>query len=219
MNDPQHQNTHNSLRTKRFNHSRHYTHIVHFVFLPVIHLYCSNTIIQPNKYTQLFNDLFIPAPKVQEALDFNFNQMENRPYVSITYRFQALLGDFSEGKFPTLASIDEREKLIQKCISVLHSIQQKHPNHIILITSDSSTFLNRAKNEHGVYIAPGEIVHMDYSTNRDFNIHLKSFVDLFMLINSQHIYTYTTDNMFKNTGFAYTASLIGGKPYTHIQEP
>ena len=35
LNEPQHQNTHNSLKTKRFNHSRHYTHIVHFVFVPV----------------------------------------------------------------------------------------------------------------------------------------------------------------------------------------
>ena len=38
MNKPQHQNTHNSLKTKRFNHSRHYTHIVHFVFVPVYDL-------------------------------------------------------------------------------------------------------------------------------------------------------------------------------------
>ena len=36
MNEPLHQSTHNSLKTKRFNHSRHYTHIVHFVFVPVL---------------------------------------------------------------------------------------------------------------------------------------------------------------------------------------
>lgn len=185
---------------------------------PQIHLYCSNTIIQADKYPQLFKDLFIPTPEVQKAVKFNYDQMGNVPYVSVTYRFQSLLGDFPEGKFPTLASTQERENLIQKCLSALHSIRQKHPNHTILVTSDSSTFLNRVKNEPFVYIAPGEVVHMDFSTNRDFNIHLKSFVDLFMLTNSQHIYTYTTDSMFANTGFAYTASLIGGKPYTHIHD-
>ena len=185
---------------------------------PQVHLYCSNTIIHPNKYPQLFNELFVPSTEIQEAVTFNYNQMGNVPYVSITYRFQSLLGDFPEGNFPTLATTEEREKLIQKCLSALHSIRQKHPTHTILITSDSSTFLNRAKNEPHVYIAPGEVVHMDFTTNRDFNIHLKSFVDLFMLIKSQHIYTYTTDNMFANTGFAYTASLIGGKPYTHLHD-
>lgn len=36
LNEYQYKNAHNSLKTKRFKYSKHHTHIVHFVFVPII---------------------------------------------------------------------------------------------------------------------------------------------------------------------------------------
>ena len=53
LNEPQHQNAHNSLKAKMFNHSRCYPNIVRFVFIPVVFrpfFTSSNACLYPQKY-------------------------------------------------------------------------------------------------------------------------------------------------------------------------
>lgn len=44
--------------------------------------------------------------------------------MSITYRFQQLLGDFKEGDYEIL-SVNERDKIIERCLNFIENNQAK----------------------------------------------------------------------------------------------
>lgn len=139
-------------------------------------------------------------------------------YVSITFRFQQLLGDFKEKDFPTLASEEEQKHVIIRCQNIVESII-KFYNCPVLITSDSNVFLETAQKIKGVYVIPGQVVHVDFcGENRSHNVHLKSFIDLFMLANADRVYLGYFDPLYRS-GFPETAACIGNKPYLEISSP
>lgn len=100
-------------------------------------------------------------------------------------------------------------------IDKLH--KQTGNNKLILLTSDSITFLNEAA-AHLPYVRTikGKIVHMDYTLNATFDIYLKSFVDMLTLSHADKIYLLKTDNMYKS-GFAYRAAAINNTPYEYVE--
>lgn len=168
----------------------------------------------PDMYSDLFHELFRPTESLQEAITWNKKKIGNR-YVSVTLRFQNLLGDFKEGKYPTLSGKQQKtliEKVKEK-IKELH--REKHPDMKILITSDSRKFLDEINKEEWSYTIPGKLVHMSYTPVHDFETHLKSFLDLFMLADAEKLYLLTTEKMY-HSGFAKSASLINNKPYEEI---
>lgn len=170
---------------------------------------------RPDLYSSLFHKLFKPSQRLMNAINWNKERIGNK-YISVTLRFQNLLGDFSEGKYPTLNE-EEQNKLIEKVknkIVFMHN--NMHNNCKILITSDSRKFLDVMDKESWVYTIPGKLVHMTYTPIHDFETHLKSFVDLFMLANADKLYLLVTDKMF-HSGFAESASLIYNKPYEIIE--
>jgi len=57
------------------------------------HVYTNSEWIKGPEYAFLFNELFKPSKRVQQVLDFH-KQILNNNYVSMTFRFQQLLGDF-----------------------------------------------------------------------------------------------------------------------------
>ena len=59
-------------------------------------------------------------------------------------------------------------------------------------------------------------MHMSYSNNKDFDVHLKSFVDLMMLADATKLYLLVTKPMF-HSGFAESASFINNRPYEVIK--
>lgn len=165
-------------------------------------------------YSPAFHELFKPSKKLQEAIDMNKSRI-NGKYVSVTLRFQNLLGDFYEGKFPTLAE-DDQKQLINKVIAKIEDLHtQIHKEHKVLVTSDSRKFLDEVGKLDYVYTIPGKMVHMSYTPVHDFNTHLKSFVDLMMLADAQKLYLLVTGDMYKS-GFAKSASFINNKPYEEV---
>lgn len=169
----------------------------------------------PQVYSNLFHELFIPTKPLQDAIDRN-KKCIGSEYVAIVLRFQNLLGDFKEANFKALPE-DERLRLMDnvRCkIAEIHNTH--HPNAKILVTSDSRTFLDSLSDFDFVYTIPGKVVHMTYTPEHDFNLHLKSFVDLMMLADAQKIYLLVTGDMF-HSGFAQSASFINNKPYEVIK--
>lgn len=181
------------------------------------HIYTNTRTFHGQEFHQLFFEIFKLTPELQQEIDYHKKAIGS-DYVSVTFRFQQLLGDFKEGNFPILASEEEKKKLINKCLSIVKSIADKHSCRV-LVTSDSSLFLDYAKNIPEVYVIPGKIVHVDFCGNDEsHNVHLKSYIDLFMLANAGKIYLGNPNPLYYSR-FPWTASFIMNKPYAEISEP
>jgi hypothetical protein len=156
------------------------------------------------EYGALFNFLFKPSPELHNLIEYNLSQIGCN-FISATFRFQSLLGDFYEGHFQSLPE-EERPLLIKRCLEHLKEIHTENNAQKILVTSDSITFLQEAKKLDFVYVIPGEIAHIDYTLGLNKSVYMKSFLDYFLLTYSQKIYLVVDGKMY-NSGFAYRASL------------
>lgn len=168
------------------------------------------------EFSGLFNELFKPSEIVDNEVKKNKEGIGTEEYVSLTFRFQQLLGDFKEGNFDVLSE-DKREVLIEKCLDCLRWLWQIEGMKI-LVTSDSQLFLTRAKKEDYVYVIPGEFYHIDYAAScnmRGTKTELKSYVDFYMLANAQRIYLADFQPLYR-TSFPMTAALLKNKPLIEI---
>lgn len=183
-----------------------------------LHVYSNMRYFHPINFKYLFAELFKPTPLLQNAID---KELANLPknYVSITFRFQQLLGDLKERNFPTLKSEGERSKLINECLEFVKEVHRRHPDlDKFLVTSDSSTFLKEVRELPYVYTIPGNIVHMDFnSKDVDLKVHMKSFVDLFLIANAETIYTVVHPPLFR-TRFPMFAASIYGHRYIELTD-
>lgn len=178
-----------------------------------LHVY-SNSPLVNEQFGKLFMCLFKPSVKLQESIDENLKKIGGQ-YISVTYRFQALLGDFKEGEFPVLSTID-RQKLIKICKEKLICLSRENRNYILLVTSDSKTFLNEVSNMENIYIIPGDVVHMDYVSDGTYKVYEKSFLDFFMIGNACKSYLIYGRGLY-HSGFAKQASLLNNHIYKEIK--
>lgn len=179
-----------------------------------IHIY-SNSPFLNNNFRQDFKELFHPSFKLQNKLDEILTSI-GESYIAMVFRFQQLLGDFKEAGYKILSKKEQKE-LIQQCIKKTYELYNKHhPNEIILITSDSTTFLKSISSELDfVRTIPGKVVHMDYTSDATNDVYMKSFVDLFILSKAKKIYLLQTGEMY-HSGFAKQAAMIKNAPYEEI---
>lgn len=181
-----------------------------------IHVYTNMKYFFQCNFKYLFDELFKPSKLLQEAINAELKKLPDE-YVSVTFRFQQLLGDLEEGNFPKLKTEKEKELLIQKCLKYIEKIHNRHPEiRKLLVTSDSTTFLNKANKIQYVHTIAGKIVHMDFDGyNSTADIHLKSFVDLFMIAKASTIYNVILPPLY-HTSFPWVASMIYGNKYIEI---
>ena len=176
-----------------------------------LHLY-TNTHFRDEDFHACFHELFKPSLKLQKQLDFCKEKLGGK-YISISYRFTTLLGDFKDCINTPLPEKDQ-EVLIQKCLDVVERIVAIAPEHNkILITADSAKFLARASKLPNVYIVEGQIGHFDYECNEDKE--MKTFLDYLLIAGAEAVYLARTGNMY-NSAFARHAAKIGNKPFTDI---
>jgi hypothetical protein len=178
-----------------------------------IHLY-TNANFGDKNFSQLFTELFKPSKLLEQELSKQRKRL-GKGYFSFVFRFQQLLGDFIEGNFKIL-SIDKRESLIFKCIEKLDSFHKNYSTIKFLVTSDSVTFLDIVSKLEYVHIIEGKVVHMDFCIDASLNEYMKSFVDLYMLAESERIYLMKTDEMY-HSGFPKRAAMIYNTPYYEIK--
>lgn len=167
-------------------------------------------------YAELFHELFKPSHKLNELIETH-KKFLGKEYISTSFRFLDLLGDFDEvyGCCKTLTK-EEQRCLIEKNIQQLEYLHNKYPGIKILVNSDSITFLKSASKLEYTYIIPGAISHTDNNAKTvPIEIHDKTLTDFFMIANASSIYTFITGNM-RRSGFPYAASLIYNKPFNVI---
>lgn len=166
-----------------------------------------------NHFSDAFHELFKPAPRLNDAIEYNKRQIGGK-YIAMVFRFQQLLGDFKEANFKILSS-EEQKTLIEKCIKKVSEFYDSQ--YKILITSDSRKFLDEIdKRLDFVYTIPGNVVHIDYTDNANYDTYLKSFVDFYMLSDAEKIYLVVTDDMYQS-GFPKTASKVNNRPFEIIK--
>lgn len=180
-----------------------------------IHVY-GNTPMLDSNFSESFHTLFKPSFLLQKAID-NQKQSIGESYIAVVTRFQQLLGDFNEGDYKTLNE-KEKEILIQKCVNKIREFQnEEYSGKTVLCTSDSTKFLNVVSKELSfVRIIPGEVVHIDYTSDASSSTYMKSFVDMYMIAGAEKIVLLQTDDMYPSK-FPERAAKFGNKQFRHIK--
>lgn len=180
-----------------------------------LHVY-SNITLDKDSFSSSFKELFKPAGDLQNEIDINRSRIGEK-YISISFRFMALLGDFKDLDSKPLAE-NEKNELIDKCIAAIERVKQENEGiNKVLVTSDSATFISVVtKRLDYVVVMSGEIAHMDHA--KGGKAHMRTFVDMLMIAGAERAYVYATGAMYRNSSFAETAALIGGVPFSKIIE-
>ncbi|MCH5230106.1 MAG: hypothetical protein J1F12_08975 [Muribaculaceae bacterium] len=167
-----------------------------------------------NEFGFYYNYLFKPSPLLEESVNKCLKEI-NCKYISITFRFQQLLGDFKEiGK--SIKDKDKKQKILEISKKIISDLYENNKYNQILVTSDSTTFLDYIKDLDYVYVIPGNIIHMGFSDDKSLENHLKSFIDFYMIANADTVYFVKTNLTYHST-FAYTAAKVYNKPYKIIE--
>ena len=170
----------------------------------------SNMNIADNEYGKLFNELFMPTDELKTNIEKILSEI-GCDFISVTFRFQQLLGDFIEGHFPVLPFVEQIE-LINRCIEHLLEIYKENSCKKLLVTSDSITFLNKVREFDFVYVIPGKIAHVAYEPGLGKEVYKKSFLDYFLLTQSKCVYQ-VVDGKMRIGGFARRAALHNNHPF------
>lgn len=178
-----------------------------------LHVY-TNTLFDDSDYSRNFHELFRPTEKLQADIDSYLSGIGSR-FIGIVFRFQQLLGDFREDGYDILPE-SERARLVEVCLQRIDRIHKSWPDHKVLVTSDSITFLKKAQERYPfVYAVARRVVHMDYTAAAGYEAYEKSFIDMFMLSRADKVFMYHTGKMYRS-GFAQRAAKINDVPYEEV---
>lgn len=175
------------------------------------HVY-TNMYPDNNQFAQLFNELFRPTSRLEQLISKHQKAIGGN-YISISFRFMQLLGDFKDCDGETLTK-EQQQILINKSIKVIENVKQRHPKiNTILVTSDSTNFIKNVKNIHYVYVIDGPIGHINYEGSNE--VVTKTFLDFYMISNSQKVYLAKSEKMY-NSDFSKRASMIHSRDFEII---
>lgn len=173
-----------------------------------VHVY-TNMFRQDVDYSKCFHELFKPCERLQKEIDGHLQNIGGK-YISISFRFTTLLGDFTDCTGAPLPE-NEQKQLIERSLNVVHEIASYAPVHDkILITADSEKFLSRVMNVENVYVIPGKVGHIDYDHGEDVN--MKTFLDFYMISEAEKVYLAKGPSMY-NSAFAKTAAMVNNRPF------
>lgn len=180
---------------------------------PQIHVY-SNSDIARGEYRELFHELFKPAPILRENIK-KHKEVLGDNYEAYTFRFLQLLGDFHDCN-PTTLTENEAVALMEKCWRELEKlINRPDAPEKIFVTSDSSRFLKYIKDKDSrLYSVPGDIKHIDFTTEDLTDVWLKTFTDQALLMDAKSVTLMKTDKMYKS-GFPRFAAEVGGTKFIY----
>lgn len=168
-------------------------------------------------YSQLFNELFKPTERLAESIGKEKRELNNS-YISTSFRFMNLIGDFNETTGINIELPNEEKKeLIEKNLYQLQNLHKRFPNKKILVNSDSTTFLQMASKFEYVHVNLGNVTHIDANNEHDeYEVYEKTFLDFFTIANADRIFLLRTGKMYKS-GYPYAASKIYNRPFEIIE--
>lgn len=184
---------------------------------PQLHVNCNSGESFEN-YSELFHELFRPSPLLERHIEYHLKCLGGAGrYVSISFRFQNLLGEFKEGNSTALDE-EKRQALIEKCLSMIHEITLQH-NDIekVLVTSDSNIFREIATSTYPyvyTFILPEEVGHLDYSKAGKAK-ELTAFLDMYLISKGKKAYQIRNEEMY-NSDFPNMAARMNNVPYEMI---
>lgn len=168
------------------------------------HVYSNAHFCEP-QYASLFNELFIPSDRIALKLEGCMKE-SGKEFIAASFRFMQLLGDFEDRCGGQELETEKKELYIKDALKQIVLLHSKHGG-VVLVASDSSVFVERAKALPYVYVIPGEISHVDAqgNTGQTFD---KEFLDLLLLSKAKYIYRLHRAPMHYS-GFPLTAGMIG----------
>lgn len=176
----------------------------------------TNMIPSDEEYQTLFHELFRPTDDLQQLIGYHLEKLGGKGnYISCTFRFRQLLGDFKEGG-DTLP-VEQREAYIERCIETVKELHKQYGDKNILVTADSSTFLSELKEKSlpYVYVMPGKVVHLGFTADASKTVYMKSFLDMYMISYADTVYL-VRDKLMYHSGFPLRAALLNRAEYKEI---
>lgn len=163
-------------------------------------------------FAALWSELFRPTPAIQAEIDRHIAAICGR-FVSVSTRFMELLGDFAEPKGGMVLTEKRQQELIACCHTLVEDVARRHPEaERVLVTSDSTRFLEACRDLPYVYVIPGTIAHSDTANATD---HTKTFVDFLMISHAAKAYQIMGGGMYGGN-FSMRAAQIAGIPYERL---
>lgn len=166
-------------------------------------------------FSKLFCELFKPSLLLDNLVNKQKEKLGD-DYISVSFRFLDMLGDFNETCSRGALQAESRQQLIDKCLQQIEILHKKHSQKRVLVNSDSFSFLCEADKFDYTYIIPGEISHVDSNESVAADLHDKTMTDFFMIANAEYIYLVIADQMY-DSGFPYAASRLYNRPFCRIR--
>ncbi len=177
-----------------------------------LHFYTNMLPKSDDSFGEYFRVLFKPSPRIEQELRYHLQQIGGK-YVSVSFRFMQLLGDFRDCYGETLP-VSQQNSLIKKSLDVLHLIKQRNPEiEKLLVTADSMSFIQAAKSLPFVYVIDGEVGHINFACSDEVNI--KTFLDFLMIANADKVFLAKSGKMY-NSEFSRRAAMIYNKRFELI---
>ena len=161
-------------------------------------------------FGELFSELFKPSLMLEKAINEQKSQIGGN-YVSVSFRFMQLMGDFKDS-WGDVLSEEDKVDLLEKSLIIVRQLYEQEQK-TVLVTSDSQTFIDFVSKQDFVYVIPGTIGHIGYS--QDDGVTEKMFIDFCMISQADHVYMAHSGKMYRSA-FAKTAALSTNTPYTEI---
>jgi hypothetical protein len=160
-----------------------------------------------------FHELFKKSDYLKTSLS---SIASNNNTIAIHTRFTSILGDFKDTTQREVS--DERKAAIMTSLknSILE-IATENPGKEIYVFSDSIRFLNDIKRHTPYKVIDGMPRHIDFDKNETVNIenHIKTFIDFFLIAESEEIFLLKTKEMY-NSAFSRYAAIVGNKTFEII---
>lgn len=173
-----------------------------------IHVY-TNAHFGNSNFNRVFSLLFKPSLRIQSKLN---EYLPSQRYISMSFRFLQLLGDFKDRSGGETLPDDEKQMYIEDGLKLIERMYSQDNGYKILVASDSHTFVKKACKLEYVFSIPGQPKHSDLpADNYD-----KEFLDFFAISRAERVFLCKKGKMY-TSGFPYYASLAGGKPFEILE--
>ena len=187
----------------------------YFIYCNIDYLASIHTSFSPEGLQEIWRNNYRQLFTTSKFLEAAISKLPQEKNIVCHTRFTSLMGDFADTTSEVL-SVSAQEKLIEKIVSKLYDIQQKHETTPIYVLSDSVVFLNYIRTHTAFKTLAGTPKHVDVKGQMSsIEEHLKTFTDFYFISKSEQVYLLQIDQMY-GSGFSKYAALIENKPFVVV---
>ena len=160
---------------------------------------------------ELFQELFQPSVLLRQA--YEALNITDKHYVSVQFRFVNALEQFEGYTFfdNHLKTEEERQSLIQKCRDCISDIISENEGKTVYVFSDSKTFLDAIEDMPVKVLNHDNLGHTGVKQQQATT--LKTFLDLYVMSQSEKIYRVRAKELYNLSCFALLASRMNNVPF------